>query len=402
MIENIVTDHEIYLKNINKMKDDFNKHIQFLNFKLALEKEPITELKITLPLCSQNLDYFYKKNYQYFSDKFNSSLTFYSDNNNFIIDYKNTTISMEELDVLEKDVNRIFDNTLGLLNLFYESFELPFSKNPTADFVLNYLSSPKNKFNRHGIWFNFFIPYLNKIEDLGILLDLNDVDDPNNAFAFYAGGRIKFINRDQFQMEYFRQNIDVLLIGIYAEESQIWFRNAICHLKINQFHNFMNSLDHIRDYLNSEDIKQIFPIMHKISFNDMMIRSQKWLNKISKVKIKEMPGDCEIVFKEDNYDIVQLLTTNALDRESSYLSHCIGRGSYDHCLEDNSSKLYSIRNKKNEPIATIEVSPNNAVIQIQGYQNTFPDPSVKPIIKRFFKDRNISFENYRHAYAFVN
>lgn len=75
----------------------------------------------------------------------------------------------------------------------------------------------------------------------------------------------------------------------------------------------------------------------------------------------------------DGYNVVQMLTPQALDRESAVMQHCIGLGSYDRHVEGDRYALYSLRDHLNRPHATIEVeNASKTLLQLRGKQNEMP------------------------------
>lgn len=77
---------------------------------------------------------------------------------------------------------------------------------------------------------------------------------------------------------------------------------------------------------------------------------------------------------ENGFVLVRLLTTNALDRESAVMQHCIGGGFYDQYLQSGKRLLLSLRDAYGKAHATIEVdTADGRIIQLQGKQNKLPD-----------------------------
>lgn len=70
----------------------------------------------------------------------------------------------------------------------------------------------------------------------------------------------------------------------------------------------------------------------------------------------------------DGLTAYELTSPEALDFESDNMGHCVGRGGYDAGVKDGSKKIYSIRDAKGEPHATLEVR-GNKVHQIKGKAN---------------------------------
>ena len=120
-----------------------------------------------------------------------------------------------------------------------------------------------------------------------------------------------------------------------------------------QIHN--NDIRYISDYLNGS---QEFPEdLWEKSLNGMYDLAVQWHDTL---KFKEDPtGDYEnkdVVYKFDNgYTIVDVNTENDLDVEGDKMGHCVG--SYCDDVASGDTVIYSLRDARNEPHATIEVVP---------------------------------------------
>lgn len=102
---------------------------------------------------------------------------------------------------------------------------------------------------------------------------------------------------------------------------------------------------------------------------------------------------------DNGYHIVQLLTPEALDKESTYLGHCVGNGGYDSYLEKGEREFYSLRDKSGKGHATMEVKvENNSLLQCKGKQNTPPTSKYMPYIHEFVRERRFKLvEAARHT-----
>jgi hypothetical protein len=81
------------------------------------------------------------------------------------------------------------------------------------------------------------------------------------------------------------------------------------------------------------------------------------------------------------YTVVELLSPEALDVESTRMRHCIGNGSYDRKLSHPGFYYFSIRDENGCPQATVELTPKlidnqftSVIRQFQGSRNTAPEP----------------------------
>lgn len=57
----------------------------------------------------------------------------------------------------------------------------------------------------------------------------------------------------------------------------------------------------------------------------------------------------------DGFFLIEMLTAQALDRESSFMQHCIGNGAYDKKLGDGNHRYLSLRDRNGRPHVTIEL-----------------------------------------------
>jgi len=98
--------------------------------------------------------------------------------------------------------------------------------------------------------------------------------------------------------------------------------------------------------------------------------------------------DEKIVHKfEDGSMMVRVEDPNDLDVEGSFMHHCVG--SYADSVKYGDCTIYSLRNKFNNPEATIEVGRDGKVKQIKGPNNSSIDDEEKvEKIKEFFEGRD--------------
>jgi hypothetical protein len=86
----------------------------------------------------------------------------------------------------------------------------------------------------------------------------------------------------------------------------------------------------------------------------------------------------------DGYAMVEMLTPEALDRESSIMQHCIGNGGYDHDIIGDMFLLLSLRDPFGRPHATLRINCEMAtVVEFQGKQNEPPADRYMVYMKEF-------------------
>ncbi len=90
---------------------------------------------------------------------------------------------------------------------------------------------------------------------------------------------------------------------------------------------------------------------------------------------------------EDGSMMVRVEDPNDLDVEGSFMHHCVG--SYAKSVEYGDCTIYSLRNKFNQPQATIEVGRDGKVKQIKGPNNSeIHDEDKVEKIAEFFEGRD--------------
>lgn len=138
----------------------------------------------------------------------------------------------------------------------------------------------------------------------------------------------------------------------------------------------------ILDYLQS--VVENGGRIERMSVPDVIAQSAAWHAKRGKVYSEDVPGEDikDILDFHDGYKIVQLLTPAALDRESALCDHCVGKGGYDEHLIKGGVRIFSLRDDKNHPYATIEVRQKR-VKQVKGHDNGPVAEDVRQHIMKF-------------------
>jgi hypothetical protein len=136
-----------------------------------------------------------------------------------------------------------------------------------------------------------------------------------------------------------------------------------------------DKLTHIRDWITASNVNPatfntIKNIDMAYNIADTWFKKQKVTNTLDGVT-----GTKLIHTYSDGYKILQLLTPTALDYESEHMGHCVGKGGYDERVKSGKTKIYSLRDNKNIPHATMEVT-NNILEQIKGKQN-------QPVVEKY-------------------
>ncbi len=84
----------------------------------------------------------------------------------------------------------------------------------------------------------------------------------------------------------------------------------------------------------------------------------------------------------DGMYVVRLTTPKALDFESEYMGHCVGKGGYDSYIKSGKTKIYSLRDENGEPHATFEVH-GKRIVQCKGKQDKAPVAKYRPYVQEF-------------------
>lgn len=132
-------------------------------------------------------------------------------------------------------------------------------------------------------------------------------------------------------------------------------------------------IEHIFDYLSSDETLKFRNRLYRMSVPDALKMADKWSQKLQNryKKIKEKEDDLKGIKIVQNFDqgfyVAELQSQESYAREGHLMSHCVG-GYYNK----EESTIYSLRDKKNNPHATIEYIPSKQYIkQVKGKGNSF-------------------------------
>jgi hypothetical protein len=107
-------------------------------------------------------------------------------------------------------------------------------------------------------------------------------------------------------------------------------------------------------------------------------------------------GNEELLMElDDGYRLVALLTPAALDREGYKMKHCIGQGAYDENVKKQDCLFLSLRDRFNNPQATMELVGKN-LVQLQGKQNKTPNFKYARLLQPFIVKYGI--EDHRNIF----
>ncbi|MCZ7862476.1 PcfJ domain-containing protein [Agrobacterium salinitolerans] len=160
---------------------------------------------------------------------------------------------------------------------------------------------------------------------------------------------------------------------------------------------------HVRDWLkaslvndvpwlrNLDDKERPKKLMKCRDLEDLVREADKDMRK-QNAAIARKPlsaGEEALEFEcADGWSIVRLLAPSALDRESSFMQHCIGNGAYDVRVGSEGFRYLSLRDPAGKPHGTMELFEDR-LIQFQGKQNVSPLEKYLRIALPFFRQRRI-------------
>lgn len=178
--------------------------------------------------------------------------------------------------------------------------------------------------------------------------------------------------------------MDQYLAQTNKEEVKNWINTTLVAYLRKQPEN-QGEIEHIIDFLNSDKAPMR---LSKMSYDQAKAGAEKWMQ--SQIKkgnnIIETDTDVKVVLrsKTSGFTFVQLIGENAFKREGHLMSHCVA--SY---ANKEGIQVYSLRDAKNNPHCTIEVTSNGTQVnQIKGKGNGPIHPDyIKYVIKilKYFK-----------------
>lgn len=177
-----------------------------------------------------------------------------------------------------------------------------------------------------------------------------------------------------------------------------WFsgylKNYIYKNKIDyKSYDFSNKLNHIIDYFLSPNSKKRFDRMTWEEAEKQTLNWDSWLKK--RISDGDDPENVFKVFSLNNdWNAYMLKSPKALSYEGAKMQHCVGGGSYNDRVKNGKIIIYSLRDKNDNPHATIEYNvENNYIHQIQGKNNKPLKQEYIPQLHLFLKKINIPPEN---------
>ena len=179
-----------------------------------------------------------------------------------------------------------------------------------------------------------------------------------------------------------------------------WLGNAVYHheTEVNGFIDtvdspeelrmYNNDVRYITDYFNgAQDIPQN---IWDMTFQQVFDLSEEWHEQFKGNEDNAGPYETkDIVYDFGNGFTIVKVPPEDLGTEGDNMGHCVG--GYCDAVRSGSIIIYSLRNRKNMPHATIEVYKNGTVDQIKGKQNAPPVPKYRPMIKQWLKTTDFEY-----------
>ena len=128
-----------------------------------------------------------------------------------------------------------------------------------------------------------------------------------------------------------------------------------------------------------------------LKFYDMASEAENWHLELKGIVPTGAYETKEVVYSFDNGFTIVKVPSQDLETEGEFMGHCVG--SYCDQVSRGAVEIYSLRNRKNEPHATIEINRNGKVHQIKGKGNAAPVEKYRPMIKQWLKTTDFEYKN---------
>jgi len=186
-----------------------------------------------------------------------------------------------------------------------------------------------------------------------------------------------------------------------------WLGNAIWHEEMevkrkpvgfDDLEIYENDIRYIVDYLNGAGagLEEIW----SLTFEQMIHAAEEWHETLKGVEATGEYGTKKVVYNFENGFTMVEVPAEDLETEGEYMGHCVG--TYCDAVYSGAKSIYSLRDAKNRPHATIEVVDSqmrhgheSAIQQIKGKGNAAPAEKYRPMIKQWLKSTNFEFHENR-------
>lgn len=175
-------------------------------------------------------------------------------------------------------------------------------------------------------------------------------------------------------------------LSFFPSWAQVSLLSGAFMFKVSLSSQLEGRMFQINDYLHSLTDKPEINRLNRVSFVQAEEASIKWHEKLKR-KEKEDPyndvGTEDIMVFDDGFKIVNITTKESLAREGNLMRHCVG-SYWDRVLSEELDIL-SLRDPKNNPHVTMEISGQN-INQIKGKANHIVIPEYSKYIRKFVLD----------------
>jgi len=188
---------------------------------------------------------------------------------------------------------------------------------------------------------------------------------------------------------------------IWYEEVEGDNRSRVFNTQFVNLEGYNNDIRYIVDYLNgAEDLpKELWDL----SFPQMFERAEEWHETLKGVEATGEYETKKVVYRfENGFTIVQVPPED-LEVEGEFMGHCVG--TYCDPVSAGVKEIYSLRDVKNRPHATIEVKAGEkftlgpdapgTIQQIKGKGNATPAEKYRPMIKQWLKSTDLPYQDSR-------
>ena len=159
----------------------------------------------------------------------------------------------------------------------------------------------------------------------------------------------------------------------------------------NELRIYNNDVRYIADYFNGS--QEIPDNVWQMDWQSVFALSEDWHDQIGKGY--KFTGDYQhkdIVYKFDNgFTIVDVSTEHDLGIEGQKMGHCVG--SYCDDVASGKTTIYSLRDEKNDPHATIEANSAGGVDQIKGKGNRKPKDRYAKMILQWLRTTDLNYSS---------
>ena len=151
---------------------------------------------------------------------------------------------------------------------------------------------------------------------------------------------------------------------------------------------YNNDTRYITDYLNGA--QEIPENIWSMDFDQVFKLSEEWHEQFKGNEDNAGPYETkDVVYDFGNGFTIVKVPPEDLETEGDNMQHCVG--GYCDSVASGGVIIYSLRNPRNKPHATIEVDKRGRVAQIKGKQNEPPVPKYRPMIKQWLKTTNFKY-----------